>query len=89
MNTTTPLQSIKGVGPKSAEQFAVAGLRTVGDLITFLPRKHEDFTEVVSIADIHPGKMTIKARCEKIATRPVRRTRRTESPSITAIPAES
>lgn len=73
MNTTTPLQSIKGVGPKSAEQFAVAGLRTVGDLITFLPRKHEDFTEVVSIADIHPGKMTIKARCEKIATRPVRR----------------
>lgn len=73
MNTTTPLQSIKGVGPKSAEQFAVAGLHTVGDLITFLPRKHEDFTEVVSIADIHPGKMTIKARCEKIATRPVRR----------------
>lgn len=73
MNTTTPLQSIKGVGPKSAEQFAMAGLRTVGDLITFLPRKHEDFTEVVSIADIHPGKITIKARCEKIATRPVRR----------------
>ncbi len=73
MNVSTPLQSIKGVGPKSAEQFAAAGLRTVGDLITFLPRKHEDFTEVVSITDIRPGKMTIKARCEKVATRPVRR----------------
>lgn len=73
MNTSTPLQSIKGVGPKSAEQFAAAGFRTVGDLITFLPRRHEDFTEIVAIADIHPGKMTIKARCEKIATRPVRR----------------
>ena len=67
------MESIKGVGPKSAEQFAAAGLRTVGDLITFLPRRHEDFTETVAIADIHPGKMTIKARCEKIATRPVRR----------------
>ncbi len=73
VNTSTSLQHIKGVGPKSAEQFAAAGLRTVGDLITFLPRKHEDFTEVVNIADIRPGKMTIKARCEKIATRPVRR----------------
>src|SRR5690606_19349357 len=53
--------------------FAAAGLFTVGDLITFLPRRHEDFTEVVNIADIRPGKMTIKARCEKISTRPVRR----------------
>lgn len=64
---------VKGVGPKTAEQFALAGLHTVGDLLTFLPRKHEDFTQVVSIANIHPGKMTIKARCEKISTRPVRR----------------
>lgn len=73
MNTTTSLQSIKGVGPKTAEQFTTAGLHMVGDLITFLPRKHEDFTDVVCIADIHPGKVTIKARCEKVATRPVRR----------------
>lgn len=73
MNLATSLDKIKGVGPKTAEQLAVAGLHTVGDLIEFLPRRHEDFTEVVKIADIHPGKMTIKARCEKIATRPVRR----------------
>ncbi len=73
VNVSTSLSHIKGVGPKTAEQFALAGLHTVGDLITFLPRKHEDFTEIVKIADIHPGKMTIKARCEKISTRPVRR----------------
>jgi ATP-dependent DNA helicase RecG len=73
MNYTTALEKIKGVGPKTGEQLAAAGLYTVGDLINFLPRKHEDFSEVVQIADIHPGKATIKARCEKIATRPVRR----------------
>jgi ATP-dependent DNA helicase RecG len=73
MNLVSPLEKVKGVGVKTAEQFALAGLRTVGDLIDFLPRAHEDFSEVVSIADIRPGKMTIKARCEKISTRPVRR----------------
>lgn len=73
MNLTTSLEKIKGVGAKTAESFALSGLRTVGDLINFLPRKHEDFSEVAKIADIHPGKMTIKAVCEKIATRPVRR----------------
>ena len=73
MNLVSPLEKVKGVGAKTGEQFAMAGLHTVGDLINFLPRAHEDFSEVVKIAAIHPGKMTIKARCERIATRPVRR----------------
>jgi len=73
VNVTTALQKIKGVGPKTAEAFAAAGLFGVRDLIEFLPRKHEDFSQIVKINAIHPGKMTIKARCEKVATRPVRR----------------
>lgn len=73
MNLATSLEKVKGVGAKTVEQFELAGLLNVGDLIAFLPRAHEDFSEVVKIADIHPGKATIKARCEKIATRPVRR----------------
>lgn len=73
MNLLSSLEKVKGVGPKVAEQFASAGLLTVGDLINFLPRTFEDFSEVVPISSINPGKSTIKARCEKIATRPVRR----------------
>lgn len=73
MRVSTPLESVKGVGSKTAEQFAQSGLHTVGDLIEFLPRSYEDFSEVVEIANISPGKRTIKARCEKISTRPVRR----------------
>ncbi len=73
MNILSPLEKVKGVGVKTGEQFALAGLHTVGDLIEFLPRAHEDFSDVVKIGLISPGKRTIKARCEKISTRPVRR----------------
>lgn len=73
MNISAPLGQIKGVGEKTGAEFEAAGLHTVNDLITFLPRAYEDFSHVTSIADIRPGKQTIKARCEKIATRPVRR----------------
>jgi ATP-dependent DNA helicase RecG len=73
MNLLTPLDKIKGVGPKTGQQFSAAGITTVGDLIDFLPRNYDDFSNIVSISDIKPGKATIKARCEKIETRPVRR----------------
>lgn len=73
MNLVSELQKVKGVGEKTGLQFAQAGIHTVGDLIMFLPRTHEDFSHVTTIADIAPGKATIKARCEKIETRPVRR----------------
>ena len=73
MNLTSSLGKIKGVGLKTAEQFALAGINTVGDLIDFLPRTYEDFSHITTILNIKPGKATIKARCEKIETRPVRR----------------
>lgn len=73
MNLHSPLERVKGVGAKTADEFAAAGINTIQDLIEFLPRAHEDYSDIVPIADIQPGKVTIKARCEKIATRPVRR----------------
>lgn len=73
MNIHAPLEQVKGVGEKTGADFAAAGLHTINDLINFLPRAYEDFSEITTIANITPGKLTIKARCEKIATRPVRR----------------
>lgn len=73
MDLSLSLKRVKGVGDKIAEQFSESGIDTIFDLIDFLPRKYEDFSVVSKIADTKPGKITIKARCEKISTRPVRR----------------
>ena len=73
MNLLSPLEKVKGIGLKTGEQFILAGIYTVGDLIDFLPRGYEDFSQIVNISDIKPGKATIKAKCETIATRIVRR----------------
>ncbi len=69
----TSLERIKGVGPKVAEQLAVAGLVNIGDLVYFLPRKHQDFTEVVRIADLAPGAVSVRGKVESVTTRRVRR----------------
>lgn len=73
MNLITPLEAVKGVGAKTSEQLRLAGLHTVGDLFTFLPRTYEDFSQVTPIADISPGKRTIRARCESVTIKRVRR----------------
>lgn len=73
MELSTPLEAIKGVGVKTAEQFASSGLHTIFDLITFFPRGYEDYSTIVEIGKISPGKRTIKARCESVSTKRVRR----------------
>ena len=73
MNPGASIDQVKGVGEKTAEQLRVGGIHTVYDLITFLPRAYDDYSNVTHISDIEPGNVTIRARCEKVATRMVRR----------------
>lgn len=73
MNLYTSLQEIKGVGEKTAEQLKAAGLVSVNDLITFLPRRYEDFSKSSPISSLKPGKVTIKAKVQDLKTRRVRR----------------
>ncbi len=39
LELNTPVQYVKGVGPRRAEQLAVSGVRTVEDLLLYFPRR--------------------------------------------------
>ena len=51
----TPLQSLKGVGPKRGADLAQAGLRSVGDLLARFPLRYEDRARFREIAGVRPG----------------------------------
>ena len=51
----TPLQFLKGVGPRRAADFAHAGLATVEDLLYRFPIRYEDRSRLQTIASLKPG----------------------------------
>lgn len=63
------VRSIKGVGETTAAQLARLGIETWGDLLHHYPRRYEDYSKLVSIADVQLGAVTIAGTIEKIAAR--------------------
>jgi ATP-dependent DNA helicase RecG len=65
-----PIQFIKGVGPKKARLFETLGVRTVEDLLWFLPRRYEDRSVITCIRDVVPGmQATISGRVRSCAVK--------------------
>ncbi len=50
-----PLTSVKGIGPKRAEQLSQLGVYSVGDLLFRLPRDYLDYTKATPIAELVNG----------------------------------
>jgi ATP-dependent DNA helicase RecG len=57
LELTTPVQYVKGIGPKLAEILATKGIATVGDLLNHLPFRYEDRLNPRGIAELRPGEM--------------------------------
>ena len=51
----TPLQFVKGVGPRRAADLQRAGLVSVEDLLYRFPFRYEDRTRMQPIASLRPG----------------------------------
>jgi len=68
-----PLTSISGIGPKSAETLARLGLETLGDLMWYLPRRYDDYSQLKTINRLWYGEdVTIIGTVQEIHLRPIR-----------------
>jgi ATP-dependent DNA helicase RecG len=57
LDPSTPVQYVKGIGPKLAVALAEKGLHTVDDLLHYLPFRYEDRLNPRSLAELKPGEM--------------------------------
>ncbi|KKQ90008.1 MAG: ATP-dependent DNA helicase RecG [Berkelbacteria bacterium GW2011_GWA2_38_9] len=59
MNLTDPIQYLKGVGPKMAENFTRLGVGQVGDLLTHYPRRYLDLSSPQKVSDALPDEINV------------------------------
>src|SRR5579872_1309492 len=57
LELSTPVQYVKGVGPRIAEVLAGKGIHTVGELLHYLPFRYEDRLNPRGIAELRAGEM--------------------------------
>ncbi len=66
----TPIQYLKGIGPKRAKLFHNLGIQTIEDLLYYFPRRYEDRTNFLPISKLKAGQTyTIKAQVKVLAER--------------------
>jgi len=69
------LGALEGIGPKTAEAAAAAGLRTIGDLLFHIPRRHRDL-RIRQLGDVAPGETaTVQVEVQGPQPRPFRKGR--------------
>jgi len=73
MTLKTSLNELKGVGEVLDKRLEAAGLKTVEDLINYFPRRYDDYSHVITIAEIKPGLVSLKVRLTEITQRRARR----------------
>jgi ATP-dependent DNA helicase RecG len=57
LDPSTPVQFVKGIGPRLAEILAAKGIATVDDLLHYLPFRYEDRLNPRSVAELRAGEM--------------------------------
>lgn len=58
LDLQTPVQFVKGIGPRRAQELALKNILTVEDLLYHLPYRYEDRTHFRNVKDLQPGEKT-------------------------------
>jgi ATP-dependent DNA helicase RecG len=82
LELSTPIQFVKGIGPRLAETLAAKGISVIEDLLYYLPFRYEDRINPRTIAELCPGEMA--SVIAEVRTSALLRTRRMPIMEMTA-----
>ncbi|CAG0999653.1 ATP-dependent DNA helicase RecG [Anaerolineales bacterium] len=67
------LTVLQGVGPRHAETLAQLGMKTLGDMLYYFPRRYEDYSQLKPIKSLFYGDVvTVLGTIQSVHSRPVR-----------------
>lgn len=73
MELHSSVEVLKGVGPATKLALSKAGVNSVYDLLTYYPRRYDDFSVVTNVAQLKPGQVTIRVQIKQVVGRYARR----------------
>src|SRR2546428_4920187 len=59
LNSDTPIQFVKGVGPRRAADLLKEGIASSEDFLRYLPFRYEDRSSFRKISDLEDGEMAV------------------------------
>lgn len=69
-NADSPIQYVKGVGPRFAQRLATLGIHAVGDMLEYFPFRHELEQGQLDIADLRAGMVaTVRGEVLRVSGR--------------------
>lgn len=70
---SAPLTVLQGVGPRHASRLEAMGLRTLGDMLYYFPRRYEDYSQLKPIKSLWYGEqVTVIGTIQSVHSRPIR-----------------
>lgn len=73
MKIDDSITAVKGIGDATAKGLAGLRIRTISDLLDYLPFRYEDYSKVTLIKDMRPGVVSIRATLIQASGRYARR----------------
>ncbi len=73
MAFSQPVTDIPGVGPALAAKLLQLGIKNIDDVITYWPRRYDDYSTVTTIDQLQPGPVTICGTIGNLKSRYARR----------------
>ena len=73
MELSDPLTKINGIGDAMASKFAKLDLTNIAQLIEYYPKSYDDYSKIIDISKLKPGKVSIRAKITSVNGRYVRR----------------
>lgn len=69
MDANDSVEYISGVGPAVAGKFNKLKINTVGDLVNYVPKRYEDYSNIIRVSQIRPGPVSLKVKISSVNAR--------------------